>query len=143
MIREATLEDVPELLRMCRQFHYASPYGQREFRDEDAAKTLEGLLTLGRAAIFVCDKGELCGMMGVAAAPTMFDHGLEIVQETFWWCEGGDADGLRRAGEQWAKDRGATLFSMACLENDRVETMARLYRRLGYAPVERHFIKAL
>lgn len=143
MIREATVDDIPALLVMCRRFHEASPYGERDFVDADAARTLEGLLTLGRAAIFVCDEGEICGMMGVAASPTMFDHQLEIVQETFWWCQGGDAQGLRQAGEEWARDRGAALFSMACLENDRAETMARLYRRSGYAPVERHFIKAL
>jgi len=38
--------------------------------------------------------------------------------------------------------QAAAMF-MVALDNDRVETMVKLYGRLGYTPTERAFVKGL
>lgn len=143
MIRRAETGDLSELADMAVKFHAYSPYKDVPFDRPSVARTLIGLMTSPSAAVFVCEEGGICGMMGVTAVPCIFNHEVEIVQEAFWWCEGGDANGLRQASEDWARERGAAIFAMACLENDRVDTMSRLYRRAGFEPRERHFSKAL
>jgi hypothetical protein len=45
--------------------------------------------------------------------------------------------------ENWALDSGAVALFMIALHNDNVERMAKLYKRSGFRPMERTFVKGL
>lgn len=144
MIREAVEEDFSQMLVMARQFHAASPFAKYSFDDERFKNTCGALIPGG--SVFVAEtNGTVNGMAAAVVGSLWFSDDVKIGQELFWWCPDGgqEAMALRQALEDWAKDQGTVLFDMVCLENEKTNVMARLYRREGYRPVERHFLKEL
>ena len=144
MIRPAREADIPALAEMGRRFHALSPWAGVEYAPEAAAASLAAMLGSESFAVLVSEDGAAVrGAIGVMIAPVYFAAGAVLAQEAFWWCESPrDALGLLKAAEYWSRRKGAARLIMLRLEGVRDDTMDRLYRRLGYAPVEHHYAKA-
>lgn len=100
------------------------------------------LLTSDGSTVFVAEKaGEVLGMIGLMAYPHPMS-GERTVAEVMWWVQPESRGcGLRllRAGEDWAREQGATVLQMIAPSPE----TERLYERLGYVPVERTYQRRL
>lgn len=137
MIREATVEDIPDLLRMGRDFAEEAGVARRVgWSDESAEALLRQLVEVPHGILLRSDTG----MIGGVVFPHPFSGQL-VFQEMFWRSHGRDGLRLLRQAEAMARDLGATRSLMIGM--DTMPNTERLYARLGYAPGERVYHKEL
>lgn len=88
-------------------------------------------------------KGQIQGLLLAAYSPHPFGAG-KVARETLWYISeagrGGNAIKMLKKYEEWAKLHECDIVSMASLVSNDV---SKIYERLGYKPLEVHFIKAL
>jgi|SRR3990167_3248409 len=72
--------------------------------------------------------------------------GKQIFQEVIWYVN----KAFRRYGvwllrevEKILKSKGVSIIIMAVLENSKAEKLKSFYQRLGYKPMESHFVRTL
>lgn len=138
MIRPAEASDIPRLLEMGRDFAREAGVIERAgWNDEDATALLHQLVESPEGILFVSEGG----MIGGYIAEHPFNRATRMFVEMFWRSEDGQGLALLRAAEQAAEEAGATKSVMVAMDN--MERTARLYERIGYAPVEANFMKDL
>jgi GNAT superfamily N-acetyltransferase len=119
------------------------------FDRECTAAFVEGALENEDMVVLVAeDAGELIGITAAIAYPMYFNPAKLVAQELWWYIKpdarGGTASKLLfQEIEKWGMSKQAAAMFMVALDNDRVETMVKLYGRLGYTPTERAFVKGL
>lgn len=147
-IREATYLDLDELLRMGRAFHAATGVADIVTLDEATLeRTFVGLIDNPNSCLFVCEaETGLCGAVGALLYSHYMDAGHLTGQELFWWVDEGHRQGTGLAMfdvlEQWAQRKGAKSFVMITLDALEPERVAALYKRRGYRPSERSYMRA-
>lgn len=148
VIRRAKPEDLPSCLDMTARFHAASPVSDVAPFDRDGmAVTLREMMINPRAGIWLAmQNDEPVGIAGALMYPLYFNPAYEVVQELFWWLNpeargSGAGEKLFQNVQDWAKDMGATVVFMVALDNDRVDKMHKFYRRAGFHPMERTYMK--
>lgn len=135
-IRIATLDDIPEMLELARQFHAYSPWRDIPF-DAESAKAFGAGMIIG-GIVFLSEEG----MLGGVLHPLYFNPAFKVAAEMFWWApKGGGA--LRAAFEAWAHSNGAAGIQFSSLADDRAPALARMFRRAGFVPVETGYFKRL
>ncbi|WP_025915791.1 GNAT family N-acetyltransferase [Herminiimonas sp. CN] len=148
-IRRAIPDDLPNLIRMGREFHAQSCCANTiPFSDANFASAISDIATNAASVLFVFDAGA-AGCIGMAAAistPYWFNASKRIGQELFWWVDvdqRGTQAGMHLldALEAWAADMGCAVFSMASTANIKPKALARLYRRRGYAAQDIYYVK--
>jgi GNAT superfamily N-acetyltransferase len=146
-LREATYLDLDELHRMGRAFHAVTGVADIIPLDEASlGRTFIQLIENPDGALIVCDRGNgLCGAVGALLHPHYMNANHITGQELFWWVDPEHRHGvgplLFDALEDWVKASGANTFSMITLDALEPEKVAMLYRRRGYRPVERSYIR--
>ncbi|WP_366143329.1 GNAT family N-acetyltransferase [Azospirillum sp.] len=147
MIRPATLDDVPALVELLKEFVSMSGYTALASYDPDsAAITCAALIRREDGIVFVAmDDGAVVGAVGAMSAPGPWNRSLSTVTEIFFYVSPGWRNGtgrsLLKALRDWAKNAGASVLFMGALErNDRVGCM---YRRAGFTPVEQMYVGRL
>ena len=150
MIRPATANDIPDMIRMAAQFFDVSGLGRWfRFKPQDFAQTAAFFIENSKTEVLVGEGPTgVTGMAGAMSYPCWFDNAHLTAQEWLWWvdpsCRGGPAGAALRNGlEDWARGRGCSTMEMGALEASRPEIMTRLYKRKGYEPKERIFCKRL
>lgn len=142
MIRLATEEDFPELIRMAKEFHQASPYNDLEFSVTKCFELFQAYLRDKTSVmILVSDHGMLIAHAG--QAPFSSDR---ISSEVAWWV---DPEGrnkresllLFEAYEIWSKKVGCKLCQVAMLPS--VTDLSKFYERRGYKLLEQSYVKEL
>jgi len=119
------------------------------FDRECTAAFVEGALENEDMIVLVAeDAGELIGITAAIAYPMYFNPAKLVAQELWWYIKpdarGGTASKLLfQEIEKWGMSKQAAAMFMVALDNDRVDTMVKLYGRLGYTPTERAFVKGL
>lgn len=99
-------------------------------------------------AIFVYESdGKVKGILGGLCVRCTMTGQLEAI-ESFWYMQNecrGTSAGVRllKAFEQWAEKKGASRIKMAHLANLNATTMASMYQRLAYDPLEVVYSKEL
>lgn len=147
MIREATAGDIPAVVAMGRSFVASVPPLSRAGYDEHSTAELLARLIEGEdSALIVADAGGLIGMLAMLVYPYYFNPAVRMAQELFWWVEpahrrSGVAGRLLAHAEAWARSRGARAVQMIALDESDGASVAAMYKRRGYAPVERSFLK--
>lgn len=142
MIRPAADSDIDWILSEGRKFFEVSGYGAAcEYRPADLERTLRALPIL-----LVDDKRR--GMAGAALFPSFFDAQTLMAQELFWWVgeehrRSGVAVQLLDAVEAAARRMGAKVLLMLCIDQLDGERVAQIYKRRGYKPAERLFMRRL
>lgn len=138
-MRQAILSDIPELLRIGRLFHAASPYADLvEYDEPSMAQVLTNLIN--GAGVVWMSQHAICGGL---LTPLHFNHSALVAAELFWFSEKGSGSDVREAFENWAADQGATFIQMSCLVNDKERPMRRLFRGKGYGAKEVSFLKVV
>ena len=139
MIRQATMDDIEDVLEWGRKFHAYSPWGKRvPINEPDWRATVTNLLQSDEAAVFVSDGG-FCGGLIFSM---YFNHNFRIGQELFWYADH-DGKALREAFEEWAITQGCQALQMSCIADKREPAVRRLFRVAGYMPTETSLMKEL
>jgi|TARA_R100001086_G_scaffold91284_2_gene45169 RimJ/RimL family protein N-acetyltransferase len=143
MIRAATLEDVPTLVSMVRQFAAESYYQTVITVQEDQiASLVTSLIERDDALLMVSERDQVTGMIGMVVYPHPLSDEL-VSAEVFWWMNperrgGRDALRLMRSAEAWVTQRGARWTHMIAP----TPRVGMFFERLGYTPLEVHYTKA-
>jgi len=149
VIRDARYSDIQDIVRMGQSFHEAAKLEDiAAFDPESFAEAVTNLIESPDGLLMVIDDdGAAAAMAGALLYPLYFNKRCRMAQEIFWWANpearGQVALDLRRAVEARARAAGAQRMIWLALEGMKPEAMTRLYRREGYRPVERNFIKEL
>jgi len=149
LIRRAGLDDIDELIRMGRAFHAALDMSVCDLRfNEDSLKATCEWLMSGNGILLIAedDKRVICGTIAGSYSPWMLDFSQVMLKENWWWVEPdfrGTPVGrwLEESMCREAKLAGATHGIMGTRAGEIEERLARIYKRKGYKPLERHFIK--
>ena len=133
MIRSATAGDIPRLLEMGQKFADKARLIEHVGYDPDSmAKSFAYMIEDENCTIIIGESGAIGG----SKSPHPFNHSHWFAQELFWWSEGREGLRLLDAFEAWAAQFCKSI-RMITLEAVNPERMGRLYRRRGYAPLER------
>jgi hypothetical protein len=143
MIKIATLEDLPGLLKVLKNFYVNSPFvSLTEFNEEIAAATAENIINgpkeNGIILLYFKEdtiKGVLAGL-----AHKMLFSDTKVASELCWWVDE-DARGIESleliaAYEFWAQKVGCDLVTMANLTGDVGTRLDKYYKRRGYTSLE-------
>lgn len=144
MIREATPADIPDLVDMAERFLAESPYGAVMQADRASMARLGRMLIAKPHGLMLAaegDAGAPVGMIGVLATLHPYS-GAPVMSEMFWYvapeARGAGVRLLRRA-EDWGRANGLAAAIMVAPD----ERVGGFLTRIGYRPVETHFIKEL
>lgn len=143
MIQVATIADLP-LVQECAQEFYASSQFLKKFEIERFVTFWTGAIESGIGVIFLQMKdGAVNGCFGGVMFPDLYS-GAVIATEFFWFvkekCRGGGMK-LYRAFESWAKEKGCAEIQMIHLLDLMPEKLEKVYRHLGFVPVETRYSK--
>jgi hypothetical protein len=149
LITIATTQDFNRVKELSTNFFYASPYKNMpldEVKQNELIFQLidkhpsEGLI----ACLWVDD--QIQGILAGTITEILFSHST-IASDVLWWVEPkfrGTKGSflLLECFEYWAENiAGAEIIQMVALEDDSIEKISKFYKRRGYTPVERGFIK--
>jgi GNAT superfamily N-acetyltransferase len=148
-ILRATETHLPAAMGMAASFFEASGLARLGAFDESAmSEMLKGCIADQFRALFVAiDAGKAVGMIGMALVPLFAAPTIVFAQELFWWVEpearrSGVGRKLIAAGEAWARENDATLFSMVALAND-PGAADQMYARSGFEKLETTWARRL
>lgn len=139
MIRRAIEADIPALVEMGRKFHAMAPHGPMGAFDEAGVENVLRFLITSPSAL-VLTNGD--GAIGGVLAPIYFCPSKLMMDESFWFAGTGGRDLLRAFTEE-SRKMGAACVVLSTLENDKSEIVHRIVSRMGFAPVERRYVKEL
>lgn len=149
MIRQAGIDDLPRLVCMGRDFlNETELWNVTSFDEQSATQTLSAMIDGKDSVILVAEKdGLVIGMVGAAIVPFYFNMEHKVAQEFFWFVSDEHRKGsigvrLFDALEQWARDGGAGLMSMAALGCN-YGSVSDFYLRRGYYQQETTFLRRL
>jgi GNAT superfamily N-acetyltransferase len=135
VIREATADDIPALVRMGMQFSDTVYADRMDAQPEAIAGSLVSLLDSEIGQVFVSVRsGQVTGVIVLVRFVQPFS-GQVTVSELAWWVDpGARGHGVRllQRAEQWAKEQGAVWLQVAAPS----EAVGRLYERMGFEPLE-------
>jgi hypothetical protein len=84
-------------------------------------------------------------MIGGVTAPVWFNSAHRVGQELFMWMDpedrGARFPALLASWEKEMQARGAKTVALSSVAGVRDATMARLYRRQGYRPMDNTYLK--
>ena len=141
MIRNATLDDMPGLLRMAVAFGAVAGL-PAPLCPESMRETFTGLIAGDMGVLLVND--EVTAAAGAVVTPAYYNTDHMTGQELFWWVDGGARGvGLRLFAslEEEVRRLGAESFVMVALEAIKPDQTSTFYVRNGYHALERNFIK--
>lgn len=149
MIRTALFDDLDALVSLARCYHdeahgwlpFDADYVRESFRMR-CIDTMDGICLLLVEGI------QPVGFLA-AAVSSFFSAPIKIAAELAWYVHPdhrGRGAALLDEFEAWARERGCAACGLGMNEFPdprRSEALARLYRRNGYDPFERAFLKKL
>lgn len=149
-VRVATTADISAYMDLAAAFVATTPVSHIiPFDREGTAAFVTASLDNPNMLVLVAEEaGTIIGITGALAYPMYFNPGKLVAQELWWYltpaARGGSTSKLLfQTIENWAKDIGAEAMFMIALADARIDTMAKVYKRSGYAPVERTYVKGL
>ena len=145
MIRPATLEDVPTIVAMARQFYPETHYVNWCDMDDGTVADLAANLAENHVMLVAELDGRIVGMVGLFIGPFLFNRDRLGAYEVVWWVAP-EARGSRVAAslltaiEAPSRDKGASRIQMVHMPNSPPQAAA-LYERFGYALSEVSYTK--
>lgn len=153
MIRPAVIEDVSEIVALCKEFYDEMGYAKlgHSFDDATVARTWQAWIESNMAEGFIAeDEGRAIGVGGIVLALGVMNLMEHKAIETVWhtlptltaYKRAKYMMALFEAMEGWAKRQGARTihFSTAVSKGEAVDDFLC---RNGYALTERHYVKEL
>ncbi len=148
-VRNASAVDLPEVLKVCREFHASAVLGTTAHFDEASmTETLQRLISEPSGVLLVAGVGPAVdAVLGAVSAPLYFNRDCSHVVELFWYARKGARPGaglaLLKHLEHLARKSGASAIIMASLPGRCSKALSSLYRRRGYTQADTTFVKAL
>lgn len=144
MIRAATVDDVPALVRMGQHFADSEYRGFLPATPDALTALAHALLAGPTSVVFVAEIDGAVGGMLAASTYLQPMSGETIATEIAWWMDPavrGSRAALRllQTAEAWARDRGAAKFQMIAP----TDHVGAFYERLGFTRIEIHYQKEL
>lgn len=149
-LKLATWDHLPDIMEMAEKFHSASPYRDtEEFDDSRVAEIVIPAIEspIDRIVLILEDTEarRAVGMLIALATQSTFSRS-KVAGELAWWVNpenrGKDSLKLIDAYLYWAENVAkCDTIQMALLEDETVEKVTRVYRRKGFVPAERAFIR--
>jgi GNAT superfamily N-acetyltransferase len=144
LVREATSRDVPAMLEGVRAFASIA-YPGEPMRVDHVANVLRGVMENqdGLVALMETDEAAFAGMF-VAIAHRGILTGARTMGEVLFYVDPqarGHGKKLLNFAEEWARERGCERATLCHLET--TPNLETAYRRWGYAPLERAYMKEL
>lgn len=142
MIKIATIEDLPKLAETASEF-YDEIESISGFSPDKFLKSWKEIFKSGIGAMWFSD--DYPGMLG-AIMYSDINTGDLTAFELIWFVSKGSRDRgigvkLIEHYEQWALDNHCKRIIMSHLEESMPDTLRSLYKRLGYKPMEVHYMK--
>lgn len=143
-IRLATEEDVDTLVQLAEDFYHESPYSNYvQFSQRRVKEVIRSCLLSPLGVVIVLESDTRpVGMLVAAASTNIFSEDL-LAQEVAWFVDpqyrGRESLHMVEAYEEWARVIGCKLVALAHIPE--VTNLDRLYKRLGYNPMEQAYIK--
>lgn len=146
MIRPATKNDLAIVADMGREFYSEGRIPGTIVPDVFIANW-QKYIEAGFGRIFLAEEeGEVVGFLGGLLYPDPNDGDL-VGSEMFWFVQsehrGSCGMRLLSAFEKWAISTGAKRLVMGHLSTLAPEKLKKLYERLGYVPLETHYVKEI
>ena len=141
MIRLANERDLSSLLRICREFHAASPYHGTAFDEPRVSQVFAGFLRADRkhSVVLMAEQdGEVIGTIVCTSAVNVWNQ-EKTAYELIWWVDPEHRNGptgmrLLKEYFNWAKqEAGCTMVTADHIASD--PRYGELYVRLGLVPV--------
>lgn len=149
-IRQARKGDDEALIRMGRDFFDTTPLcAFLDYSPDSITRFSRSAIELPNLEIFVAEMdGKVIGSVSGIVFAFYLNDSVTVGQELFWWV---DPDArksragnmLHKALQDWAKERGASVFIMGSIANSSSARMAKLYANAGYVPTENTFMKVI
>jgi GNAT superfamily N-acetyltransferase len=150
MIRQATYEDIEQLVWICRWFKdEAVGYMSATLNADDLKYTFKGLMQHEDAAILVSVDDsfggtDIVGLAVVVATPLPFNHSLLYAQEVLWYVIKQHRNGtlgkeLFDAMEKWVNDKGCYALAVGAPPSN--PGVGTYYTSRGYIQKETCYIK--
>ena len=143
-VREATQEDLFELLMLAYEFSKEGPDHFKPFEKDLVEVRLANAIDSEDYVVLVLEvNGSIeGGIVGACIAPWMMSESFAV--ELAWFVRKSSRDGrgaikLVKAYEAWAKSKGVTKICMSDLT--KLQGLGKLYNRLGYSLTETSYIK--
>lgn len=144
-IRQATEEDVFDILVLAREFSREAPITHKWDR-EKTQNFIESSITSPFCCLFVLeDRGEIVGAI-VGLINEMYMSQTTLATELAWFVSK-DYRGhkgsilLMKTFEKWAKEKGADYVVMCDISN--INVLEKLYTKFGYSKSETTYMKEL
>ncbi len=143
IIERGSKERYAEALALVKAFHKEALSEYALKIDEDALIKFFDLCVAQSFLLIIDNKCE-----GLIAGQEMKNpvSGERIFQETIWYI----SEPFRKYGvylfnqaQEILKQEGYAAIVMVCLANSKTEKLFKLYERMGFVPMEHHFIRRL
>jgi len=144
----ATLEDLPFVERMARDFANEYPF-PAELNLQKIQDTCRDFLSKDKNEFIVvlANDPHPIGMLAGRTIELLFSS-EKIAVEMMWWVDkdyrtGNTGWELMKAFEYWAGVVGCKYVQMASVQTDIGERLDKVYKRKGYILAERNYLKAI
>ncbi|HEY7823649.1 MAG TPA: GNAT family N-acetyltransferase [Acidimicrobiia bacterium] len=140
-VREATHDEIPELIDMLEGLHVASASAElAPYCRDTMTETLGNLIEHG--FLMRTDHGVLGGL----PFPLFFNRAALGIQELFWWVmpeyrKTGEGIALVQAFEDWGREIGAKFVIM--MSQETMPAVNELYASRGYTRAEQNWTRTL
>jgi GNAT superfamily N-acetyltransferase len=149
--RQATVNDLPQLMALGYGFYNESPYTKYGPISEPRLRgVLEQLINDPSMCIIVADNadGRPQGMLGLILVPVFFLDGTRHSQELFWYVapearKNGAGKSMMLAGEAWSRENGAHAMQMSVINGLGDSEIIRRYKKAGFRLRESNYVKEL
>lgn len=151
-LREATYEDRDELMRLLKDFHYATRL-RRYILWEDCIPGWEAWLSAcieneNMLLGVVASEKKLHAMIGCVVAPMFFTADVLTGFELVLWVDEaargkGCAKKLIQGYEKWAKEKGARFCTLGSNIATGWKPTQKLYQSMGYGLEEKHYVREI
>jgi GNAT superfamily N-acetyltransferase len=148
LIRKGEFRDIPEVLKMVREFHREGVSEHGLGYDERSAKeTAFGIYYAGASVILEGEEEGICGVLGGFFVPFCLNFKLKVFQEILFYIKPEQRKGTRavrmiKEMERVCRDMGCDFVLMAHLHGNNVN-LGKVYERLGYKVMESQYLQKL
>lgn len=144
-IRQAKLQDIPDLEELAQMFYGASGLSG-DFHMDKFISFWEGQIQTGNGVILIDESYlDITGAIGGLIYPDLYT-GEMLAIEFFWFVhpeKRGEGMKLYYAFEEWVRSKEVKQIRMAYLIESMPEKLKSLYERLGYRQIEVHYAKEI
>lgn len=145
-MRDADENDIPYIVAGIQEFVHASSYKKYEVNVAHVTRTLRNLIAAAEGIVTVLERdGEFAGCYVGMAHQHLFS-GEWMLGELFLYTTKmarGHGPKLKTHAESWAKSVGCKESHLAHPIGDDDLRLEPVYRRWGYIPVERNYVKGI